>query len=426
MKILVCNQLWFVDEWRAAGHEVVSCGLRNDMDVRFSNPLLHIDSVLDLIPGRFQPDVIVYFDNSMPICISGLDETEIPTLFYSVDAHHHVDVHKHLGLVFDKVLVAHRDYLDEFIKTGCDAIWLPLWATKYYEPSLDKQHKVVFVGNLDPKLNPERVQFLEELQKHVDIVFKMGEYWKIFPHSEIVLNQTAKSDLNFRVFEGMMSGSLLLSEKSSNGLLDLFKEDFHLASYTRNNVIECADLINSYLADIPRCRRIGEQGRAEILAKHTSQHRADFVIEIIKDLKKVRGKPKFFASMINLFLVCNRFEEIDLGFSRRAIVACLKAAENALRYDEIINDQASAYVVLSCLKYEMLMRTGSAEKLLYQFAESYPDSQIIFLAIIRSMLNSGKIAEARAYAYKHQYKFEDVCYLAEDAITNLIAGLYVR
>ena len=175
MFILLLNQDWFQTELRELGHRVETVGLGKHLDITIPAPLIHIDSICrEHFDGEF-PEVVVIHDNSAPVCIVGLEERDIPTIFYSVDAHHHYELHGDLGKVFDYMLVAQRDYIAP-MKELCDAPmeWMPLWASMYVEPEEEKEFGAVFVGSLKRKLNPERVDFFEALQKKTDILYKTG------------------------------------------------------------------------------------------------------------------------------------------------------------------------------------------------------------------------------------------------------------
>jgi hypothetical protein len=256
VNILVLNQDWFVSEFREAGHRVLTVGTGKNMELRLDKPLYHIQQIREMMPEPWEPDLIIAHDNSAPIIITGLEEVPCPTIFYAVDTHHHAELH---------TLVAHKDYIAKFTDRGFEAPeWMPLWASVYVEPAKVKEIDAVFVGTLNPELNPERVVFFEALQKRVPITVTTGAFWEIFPKSEIVVNQTVKADLNFRVFEAMMCGVVLLTERIGNGLLELFHENEELVLYERNNVEDCAKKIEWLLNDRPLCKRIAEASRAAV------------------------------------------------------------------------------------------------------------------------------------------------------------------
>ncbi|MCB0311342.1 MAG: hypothetical protein KDD42_08905, partial [Bdellovibrionales bacterium] len=87
MKILLFNQCWFPEELREGGHEVITCGFDSRFDVVLQHPLIRLTEILKVLPKSFNPEVIVVFDNSLPLLILGIEDSPIPTVFYSVDVH---------------------------------------------------------------------------------------------------------------------------------------------------------------------------------------------------------------------------------------------------------------------------------------------------------------------------------------------------
>ena len=56
MRILVFNQLWCVDELRAAGHDVRTVGTHPECDVVAPPPLIHINTILKSYLADFEPE----------------------------------------------------------------------------------------------------------------------------------------------------------------------------------------------------------------------------------------------------------------------------------------------------------------------------------------------------------------------------------
>lgn len=392
------NQDWFAAEWRAAGHDVRTIGFAEHLDVRAKTPLLHIDTIIKNHIPDFVPDRIVFHDNSAPITVLGLDETQIPTVFYSVDTHHHVEYHKYLAHLFDESLIAQRDYLPQYEALGATPEWLPLWASRFVEASSERTHDAVFVGNLDVKLNPGRVKFFDDLRAIVPVDCRVGQYWTIFPLSEVIMNQTVKGDLNFRVFEAMMCGGMLLTERSGNGLFELFKDGEHLVSYTKDDPREAAEKISYYLAHREEARRIGAAGRAEILRAHLSEHRAARMWEVVQRAHKRQSPYKHFGAFVNFTVLARRMEKIDKGFGSRAIIAALRSGEMAMQFGEKITTELAYVAVSACINYDRLIGSGAGACFLEQLGEAFPHEMVLQMARIRARLNQGQISDAEALA----------------------------
>ena len=399
MNILILNQDWLAAELREMGHFVLSAGLARHLDAVVETPLMHIDRLIEAHMPQQRPDVILVHDNSAPIMFQGLDETRIPTVFYSVDTHHHAALHRYLANVFDYTLIAQKDYAAAFEAAGHHPEWMPLWASRHIDPSAEKRYSAVFVGTLNAKLNPDRVRFFEALKEKAPVHVQSGNFWELFPHAEIVINQTVKGDLNFRVFEAMMSGAALLTEHAPNGLFDLFRDGEHLATYRNIDVEDAAEKIRALLADRRRCRRMGAAGRAEILAHHTARERALRIDQILRDVEKKRPGPmKFFSMMLNFSSLAVNMLKVDSVMAGRTLVAALKAADYGLKEGEQLDEELACSAIIACINYERIIGSGAAETLITQLGERYPHLETLALARIRMLLNRGEQGAAEGLA----------------------------
>ncbi|MBV5350510.1 glycosyltransferase family 1 protein, partial [bacterium] len=72
---------------------------------------------------------------------------------------------------------------------------------------MEKRHDTVFVGTVDSERNAQRVRFLEEFSRQMPLRVSSGAYRDTFAAARIVLNQSVRNDINFRVFEALATGS---------------------------------------------------------------------------------------------------------------------------------------------------------------------------------------------------------------------------
>lgn len=426
VKILILNQDWFATELRALGHDVLTCGFEHHLEHRIECKTTHLSTVLgDIRAKGFSPEVILWHDNSMPaLLMSGLESCEIPLVLYSVDTHHHHDIHSFVAPLFDHVMIAQRDYAHHFTRSGTPTTWLPLWAPRFVEAQTEKRWPVSFVGNLNPKLNPRRVRFFDALKDRIPIHIAHGNYWEIFPFADIVVNQTVKGDLNFRVFEAMMCGSLLLTEKTPNGLLDIFTEGEHLITYTPDAVEEVIVKVSELLSNPSAMRDMARRGRDEILARHTAMHRAQTVEGILKSLSKRAPAPdRHFVSMVNHIVTSSLTSKASGQPCPYALSAAIVAAQQGLIAGGPPNDTHIGYLVRACITYDAFTSTTIGGQTLAHFAERFPENHILALANIRNLLNSGKAHEAEALAAKFSDEpSRQVFQFAEEAIQGILSA----
>ena len=226
-----------------------------------------------------------------------------------------------------------------------------------------------------------------------------GYYPEVFPHAEIVVNQTVKGDLNFRVFEAMMCGALLLTEKTENGLLEVFQDGHHLVTYTARDAHDAAEKVRALMENKPRMRAIAEAGRDEVLAKHTMHHRAEQLEKLLVSLESRPPSPqRYYNAMISLSLDSQLFESLHLAACGQFAHMSLDAAERALELGTPPTDGQAALLVRGCIHHDRILGDNRGARIIAELAEMFPDRHIFSLLKVRTLLNSGKLAEAKKLA----------------------------
>lgn len=275
---------------------------RNNSVIIYPKKQNDIEKVLKNIP---KPDLI-FFQEEQPLLIpKNLEKVNIPKAVYLVDLHlHYKTWHKDFAKLFNFVFVAQKPYVKKLKKNGLNNVfWLPL----YSDPDCDKNLKlkrvydIGFVGTINRIQNPKR-SFLLWLLK-MKFKTKIGENvngkkrGEIYNQSQIGINLSIASDLNFRTFEVMASGAMLLVDRQDS-ILSLFKNKEHLVIY--NNLFEALKLAKYYLKNEGERINIQKAGQKEVITKHSSRNRADM---IIKTIKKSRLYPAKKNNSLPLFIM---------------------------------------------------------------------------------------------------------------------------
>ena len=285
MRILHLGNGYFVDSFKQLGHDVTWAGSDLRADVRFSEDLISIDKVLGQLPFQWNPDLIVLGDQSTHPLILGLESLSVPLVWYAIDSHIHVNWHLYYGAVFDAIFVAQKDWVPAYrIDEDRQVVmWLPL----FYPSSggcclgLDRDIPFSFVGTLNPRFNPDRVALIQRIQERFPIMVGSGSYLETFNRSMIVLNQSVANDINFRTFETMACGALLLTERIGNGFDELFEDRRHCVMYEKGNVEEILDAVAYYLDHRTQREMIAREGYERVMAAHTSLHRAQTMLDTL-------------------------------------------------------------------------------------------------------------------------------------------------
>lgn len=385
--ILLLNQTWFADELRAYGYNVATLGGSYKFDFQVPAPLPPIKTLLSFVSSKFKPDLIIYHDDSAQATCTGFGELDIPSIFYSVDTHHHCQWHSYFARGFDLVVVAQKDFLSKVAVQNENAHWLPLWCSVDYNYPGLRDIDVSFRGTLDKKLNPERVQFFDELKKLVNVDASMGQFVDVYPRSKIVLNQAVRTDLNFRIFEALGSGALLLTPRLTNGFEDLFEDKVNLAVYETNSAKSAAEQISFYLENQSLRNEIAASGYELARKEHTAFNR---VASLRQKMNFGRVKSGYYFG--DAFISTIIAKSSSLKLTKFIDVMLSKALQNFISAIEVGESMDEAVGVAAVITAEMLTergRSSEANQLLLMLAEAYPEREVFSLCSIVSMKSCG-------------------------------------
>jgi hypothetical protein len=287
MRIVNIEGLYLVPALRALGHEVLTVGQKESRDVRLEHPV-QADLLWRLMAERgFAPDVALWCDLCRPPVVLGLESVPAVTIGFSIDQYCN-PWHVPLSAGFDAFLVAQKDYLPLFADprlAGRRFEWQPLFCDPDHDvdPGGERDIPVSFVGTLNPPLNPDRKPLLQGFRRLAPLVALTGDYRPVFGRSRMVLNQSAVSELNFRIFQAMSCGAALLTEACGNGLGELFTPGEDLLTYPRGDFKAAARAALAALAD-GSWRAIAAAGAAKVRARHSTHARARRVVELAEAL----------------------------------------------------------------------------------------------------------------------------------------------
>jgi len=236
------------------------------------------------VPRGFEPDVFLWVETGLGRPPDHLEEMDIPKAAWFIFSHLHGEHHLESAKMFDVVFVAQQAYIPEFKRCGVEHVfWLPLACDpeKHGRVPTTKQYDVGFVGSLQDN---RRTILLKVLEREMKVSRKqvfLKEMAKHFSQSRIVFNSAVRNGLNMRVFEGLCSGTMLLTDDAT-GMDDLFEHGKDLVVYQDDEIV---DVARYYLSHESERERIAETGRREVLEKHTYDHRAD---EMVRRLAEFR------------------------------------------------------------------------------------------------------------------------------------------
>ena len=275
-------------------------------DLRFHNfentAVFHWQDLLEIADGP--PDVLVVADKSRPPFVLGMEDFPCLTVFYCVDSHIH-SYYPYYAQGFDLCLVSLKDHIPQFQKMilpdervvhappfakGED---LPLDPELFKKPGLDallvslagREWDLLFVGTVDSENTPLRKEFMQALSGVLpNFEVTRGNYRELYPKTRIVLNHCELGDLNFRVFEALGCGGVLLTPKVGHGLDEMFEIDKDLFVYEMNNWGSALNRVRELLGNPLACAAAAKSGFAKVNSRHRAIHRAEAFTSLLLNL----------------------------------------------------------------------------------------------------------------------------------------------
>lgn len=258
-----------------------------------SNPEQSYNKVLD------QSDAVLVLENyDQQGWLPDFSKTKKPKAFWSIDSH--CALGKHVWFAkqskFDIHFNSTPEYIKQFAPHSRKTLWLPnafpadLFTADCFVEFEERQHQVGFCGSLIA----DRVQWLDSVDKltlHAPNlkgkvrrdIFVLGQNMiKVLSSYQISLNKSIATDINYRFFESMAAGALLLTNADPPALTELFEPGKHLLTYTSTQ--DLADKIRWALGNPEQAKHIAATGRLETRLNHSYDNRAKTIIESFSSL----------------------------------------------------------------------------------------------------------------------------------------------
>lgn len=214
----------------------------------------------------------------------GLEASPIPTAAVIGDVHRRLKPRLILARFFDHIFLYQRNYLGMFREHPQGAVqWLPYACDTevFRDLHLSRDLDVAFIGTLS---HPGRRRILETLARRYHLnelrFYRQEEIPEVYSRAKIVLNMPVGNDLNFRFFEALSCGAMLLTKRAANGQEELFQEGVHYVAYSNEH--ELFEKVNYYLHHERERERIARAGYEVVQERHTLAHRVQSLLEAIR------------------------------------------------------------------------------------------------------------------------------------------------
>lgn len=246
-------------------------------------PFISLESIVSV--AGFNPDLFLYIEPN-GLIPTGLEEASFPTACILSDAHCNLEARLNLARFFDHVFLYHCNYLVHFKEHPAEYVhWHPYACDLelFYPESVERDLDVAFVGKL--MVGTARKRILEQIGQRWSMneqrFYKQSEIPAVYSRAKVVLNLPLADDLNFRTFEAMSCGAMLLTRRAANGQEVLFEEGKHFAAFADEQ--ELYDKLDYYLTHPEEREVIAAAGLAEVQQHHRLEQRLEKLLVIVQD-----------------------------------------------------------------------------------------------------------------------------------------------
>lgn len=296
--------------------------------IKLPNGKFDIVNFLKQLPNGWYPDLIsisssllVAQDPPIPL---GINKLDCPTVMKLSDSHHGFRPIQNILEYSLKVgcqyhwTIYDRHHLHFYKEAGLSNVfWMPgainINLSYKIQPSLHKEYDVIFCGKSDD-YHFYRKHLLEYLSSNSikvarDRFTDIQMVYDAYSKSKIVFNCSLNGDLNLRVFETLMSGGFLLTDKLScnSGLTKLFNVGKHFDCYESEQ--ELIEKVQMYLKNPEKALEIAIEGQDYFLKNYHPQFLKDTFYNYL-----VKGEPLpcIFSGINeqNMFLIARQKNDI--------------------------------------------------------------------------------------------------------------------
>jgi hypothetical protein len=294
-----------------------------------------VEVIRSQLPTNFQPDLISLSARVMSFLPQGLEKFPCPKVMKIGDTFHFGD-----GTLSGMVEYCQKlncDYhwtyqgahhLHFFVEAGLrNVFWLPgtIAIEPYIPPEFIHKEGVIFRGG-ESELHGYRKRVLNDLRQSniaIDIQSKPYEAClEDYAKAQIVINCSLNGDLNRRVFEVLMAGGFLLTDRISTqtGLSELFQEGIHLECY--GDVPELTEKIRFYLAHPKQANQIAKNGHQKFidcyqqsaiqqkLYEYVLEHKIEPSFQITQDRRLLPKTPETLKTRLKVYQVIQELHRL--------------------------------------------------------------------------------------------------------------------
>ena len=281
MRILLLGNNVLQTALEAQGNEVVSCGHTKGVDINLPARWFTIESILRRQEIK-KPDLILFCTTDeprfIPVDIHTVTQPRVLWALATTGGYHRL---KELARLFDRVFVSQIEYCRRLALDGLtDVEWLPPVAQGGTPVQNRKRRHLLTIVAPRDGTSRRRADILSgnlaELFKvnRIDIAADKEESQAlnaVYSDSDIVIHCLPRHILSSGILQAMRNGAVVLAERTSNGLEELFKDRHQLFFFNEMNLMSSIELV---LENEHTRRLITARALREVDLKHSAIARA--------------------------------------------------------------------------------------------------------------------------------------------------------
>ncbi|MDR2050543.1 MAG: glycosyltransferase [Deltaproteobacteria bacterium] len=272
---IFCVDSFYAQTLRDLGHSV--------LDPDLPPGLVHLPSLLRRYD--FEPDLLIQQERLAPrLLFSGLEEIACPTAFISIDAHLNMFWHKYYVRLFDVLFTPHISLfasLDRRERPPQTRRFAPAGQDLPFRAHAARKHALSFAGVLTEH-RPSRLEMVRLLSEKCGLyqpegILGQGDMLDLFCDSRLIPNESIALEVNFRLFEGLSCGALVLGQDLGSDQDAFFEPGLEYETYS--NAIELLEKIEFYLKRPQASEKIARAGWKRIQEQYLPAHRAGQLLQ---------------------------------------------------------------------------------------------------------------------------------------------------
>ncbi|MYL83380.1 glycosyltransferase [Desulfovibrio aerotolerans] len=240
------------------------------------------------------PDCVIHQEHlGKRFILTDIDAAPCPTIFWACDPHLNFFWQRHYACQFTATASTQPQLTQAFAASGAaHTAWITWHGHKRpFIPFARRRNTLAFVGRLTP--NRRRRQWFADHLAAYGLVPSQAAYGEamaaVYDDARLAPNECIAGEVNQRLFEAAGSGCLPLSERTPEGVAELFVPDREALYY--DDVLELDGQLAFAAAHPGVIEKMAQAAHAAVGQRHLAEHRAAALLALAGQAANAPGSP---------------------------------------------------------------------------------------------------------------------------------------